>query len=234
MPGACGVRSHTHAAPLGDCRSGTLQHACRKERHEKLCGPRSRRAAEFEMNVISVLIMARLTLYEWDWIRAEREYLRAIEVDPHYAGAYHWCAQLLAVLGRQDEALHEIETARRCDLVSVRGWTRSKSSIVMSQFRCAYTSQAAICECRTYSGSAGHVCSLSRRGRVVQASHEGASGSGLLLKMSRSGDRRGPSTLRRLSWLTLRITSGELSVYVSAPSGACGVRRVHRLRRLFF
>ena len=58
-------------------------------------------------------------LYEWDWDRAERAYRRAIDVDPQYAGAHHWYAQLLAVLGRHDEALNEIEAARRCDPVSV-------------------------------------------------------------------------------------------------------------------
>jgi DNA-binding winged helix-turn-helix (wHTH) protein/tetratricopeptide (TPR) repeat protein len=58
-------------------------------------------------------------LYEWDWNRAERAYRRAIEVDPLYAGAHHWYAQLLAVLGRHDEAVNEIEAARRCDPVSV-------------------------------------------------------------------------------------------------------------------
>ncbi len=58
-------------------------------------------------------------LYEWDWDRAERMYRRAIEVDPHYAGAHHWYAQLLAVLSRHHEALREIEAARRCDPVSV-------------------------------------------------------------------------------------------------------------------
>jgi tetratricopeptide (TPR) repeat protein len=46
-------------------------------------------------------------------------YRRAIEVDPRYAGAHHWYAQLLAVLSRHNEALREIEAARRCDPVSV-------------------------------------------------------------------------------------------------------------------
>ena len=58
-------------------------------------------------------------LYEWDWDRAERAYRRALDVDPHYAGAHHWYAQLLAVLSRHDEAVSEIQAARRCDPVSV-------------------------------------------------------------------------------------------------------------------
>lgn len=58
-------------------------------------------------------------LYEWDWDRAERAYRRAISVDPGYAGAHHWYAQLLAILARHDEALSEIDAARRCDPVAV-------------------------------------------------------------------------------------------------------------------
>lgn len=58
-------------------------------------------------------------LYEWDWDRAERAYRRAIELDPGYAGAHHWYAQLLAVLARHEEALSEIDAARRCDPVAV-------------------------------------------------------------------------------------------------------------------
>jgi len=58
-------------------------------------------------------------LYEWDWKRAERAYRRALDVDPHYAGAHHWYAQLLAVLSRHQEALREIGEARRCEPVSV-------------------------------------------------------------------------------------------------------------------
>jgi tetratricopeptide (TPR) repeat protein len=58
-------------------------------------------------------------LFEWDWDRAERAYRRAIEVDPQYAGARHWYAQLLAVLARHDEARAQIEAARRCAPISV-------------------------------------------------------------------------------------------------------------------
>jgi DNA-binding winged helix-turn-helix (wHTH) protein len=58
-------------------------------------------------------------LYEWDWNRAERAYRRALDVDPDYAGTHHWYAQLLAVLSRHQEALGEIDQARRCDPVSV-------------------------------------------------------------------------------------------------------------------
>jgi DNA-binding winged helix-turn-helix (wHTH) protein/Flp pilus assembly protein TadD len=58
-------------------------------------------------------------LYEWNWDAAERSYRRAIDLDPDYAVAHHWYAQLLAVRARHEEAVAEIEAARRCDPLSV-------------------------------------------------------------------------------------------------------------------
>ena len=49
-------------------------------------------------------------LYDWDWEAAERDFLRAIELDPNYAVAYQWYGEFLSVMGRHDEA---IERTRR-------------------------------------------------------------------------------------------------------------------------
>jgi len=51
----------------------------------------------------------------WDFTLAEREFLRAIELDPKYATAYHWYANALQCLGRFDEALAKIARARQLD-----------------------------------------------------------------------------------------------------------------------
>jgi DNA-binding winged helix-turn-helix (wHTH) protein/tetratricopeptide (TPR) repeat protein len=56
---------------------------------------------------------------EWDWSGAEREFQRAISLDPGYVTAHHWHAYNLASLGRMDEALSEISRARDLDPVSV-------------------------------------------------------------------------------------------------------------------
>jgi TolB-like protein/DNA-binding winged helix-turn-helix (wHTH) protein/Tfp pilus assembly protein PilF len=58
-------------------------------------------------------------IYDWDWRAAEKEYRRAIELDPNYATAHHWYAELLAYRGRFDEALAEIELARQLDPLSL-------------------------------------------------------------------------------------------------------------------
>ena len=57
--------------------------------------------------------------YDWDWQTAEKEYRRAIELNPNYATAHHWYAEHLTWLGRFDEALRESEQARQLDPLSM-------------------------------------------------------------------------------------------------------------------
>ena len=56
--------------------------------------------------------------FDWDWQTAEKEFQRAIELDPNYATAHHWYAEHLALMGRFDEALRESELARQLDPLS--------------------------------------------------------------------------------------------------------------------
>lgn len=51
----------------------------------------------------------------WDAPGAEKEFRRAIELDPKNSKAHHWFATFLHALGRHDEALTEIEIARKLD-----------------------------------------------------------------------------------------------------------------------
>ena len=56
---------------------------------------------------------------EWDWTGAEREFQRAIALDPRYATAHHWYAtSCLMPLGRLDEALDQLRIAQSIDPVS--------------------------------------------------------------------------------------------------------------------
>jgi TolB-like protein/DNA-binding winged helix-turn-helix (wHTH) protein/Tfp pilus assembly protein PilF len=57
--------------------------------------------------------------YDWDWKLVEAEYKKAIELDPNYATAHHWYAESLALTGRFDEAIAEIERARQLDPLSL-------------------------------------------------------------------------------------------------------------------
>lgn len=56
--------------------------------------------------------------HEWDWTGAEREFKKAIELDPNNAVAMAWYAQMLSFLGRSDEALALIDHAVEVDPVT--------------------------------------------------------------------------------------------------------------------
>jgi TolB-like protein/DNA-binding winged helix-turn-helix (wHTH) protein len=57
--------------------------------------------------------------YDWDWQTAEKEYRRAIELNPNYATAHHWYAEHLMWRGQFDAALGESERARQLDPLSL-------------------------------------------------------------------------------------------------------------------
>lgn len=56
--------------------------------------------------------------YDYDWRTAEKEFQRAIELNPNYATAHQWYAQCLALQGRFTEALAHSERARALDPLS--------------------------------------------------------------------------------------------------------------------
>jgi len=56
--------------------------------------------------------------YEWKFQEAEREFRRAIALDPNYSTAHQWYAIDLAALGRMDEAVAEVKRARETDPLS--------------------------------------------------------------------------------------------------------------------
>ena len=56
---------------------------------------------------------------DWDWRSAEREFQRAITLDPKYATAHHWYGiSCLVPMGRLDEALEQMTLAQSLDPVS--------------------------------------------------------------------------------------------------------------------
>jgi TolB-like protein/DNA-binding winged helix-turn-helix (wHTH) protein/Tfp pilus assembly protein PilF len=62
---------------------------------------------------------AYVRLYlDWDFAGAEQGFRRAIELNPGYATAHQWYAELLSFLGRHDEAIREIVTALELDPLS--------------------------------------------------------------------------------------------------------------------
>jgi TolB-like protein/DNA-binding winged helix-turn-helix (wHTH) protein/Tfp pilus assembly protein PilF len=81
----------------------------------------ARRALELEDRLAEAHTSLALITedFDWDLAAAEREYLRAIELNPNYATAHHWYGELLTWQGRFEEALIESERARRLDPLSL-------------------------------------------------------------------------------------------------------------------
>jgi TolB-like protein/Flp pilus assembly protein TadD len=83
--------------------------------------PKAREAVTRALELDETLGEAHATLghihfqYDRDWAAAEREFKRAIELNPNYANAHHWYALSLMWTGRHDEALLEVTRARQLD-----------------------------------------------------------------------------------------------------------------------
>jgi TolB-like protein/DNA-binding winged helix-turn-helix (wHTH) protein/Tfp pilus assembly protein PilF len=87
--------------------------------------PRARAAALKALALDEGLAEAHTSLafvqmhFDWDWPAAEREFARALELNPGYATAHHWYAFWLIAQGRAEEALQEIRQAQRLDPLSL-------------------------------------------------------------------------------------------------------------------
>ena len=79
--------------------------------------PRVKAAAIKAMEIDETVAEAHTSLgvyrmyYEWDWLEAEREYKRAIELNPNLATTHLEYATYLEAVGRLDEAIAEIKRA---------------------------------------------------------------------------------------------------------------------------
>src|SRR5215469_11632285 len=52
---------------------------------------------------------------DWDWVGAEREFQRAIALNPNYAWAHQWYGLFLHAMGRQQNWVAEVKRARELD-----------------------------------------------------------------------------------------------------------------------
>jgi TolB-like protein/DNA-binding winged helix-turn-helix (wHTH) protein/tetratricopeptide (TPR) repeat protein len=60
-----------------------------------------------------------LDLFDWDWRAADREFRRAIALNPSYATAHQWYAWHLVILGHNSEAVAELRKAENLDPLSL-------------------------------------------------------------------------------------------------------------------
>lgn len=57
--------------------------------------------------------------YDWNWKQSEKEFQRAIELNPNYATARQWYSYYLTAMGRFDEAIEEAKRAQQIDPLSL-------------------------------------------------------------------------------------------------------------------
>jgi serine/threonine protein kinase/Tfp pilus assembly protein PilF len=87
--------------------------------------PKAEEAIEKALEIDDNLAEAHTSLawikfeYHWDWEGAEKEFKRAIELNPNYATAHQWYAEYLNNMGRLDEARQEIEKAHELSPLSL-------------------------------------------------------------------------------------------------------------------
>jgi TolB-like protein/Tfp pilus assembly protein PilF/DNA-binding winged helix-turn-helix (wHTH) protein len=68
------------------------------------------------------LALARvIQLYEWDWPAVEKEYRRALELNPNDAMAHNWYGEYLQEMGRNQEAFAEMRQTMGLDPLSPGG-----------------------------------------------------------------------------------------------------------------
>jgi len=86
--------------------------------------PKAREAAEKALQIDPNLAEARASLgysifyFDWDFEGAEREFKRAIELDPHYPVGRMWYSNFLMAMGRKAESLHQIRLAQASEPLS--------------------------------------------------------------------------------------------------------------------
>lgn len=96
--------------------------ASRMPPHESM--PKAKAAALRALEIDDTLAEAHTSLarvlqvYEWNWAESEKQYLRAIELNPRYAVAHQWYGGFLERTGRIDQAISRRNLALELDPLS--------------------------------------------------------------------------------------------------------------------
>ena len=87
--------------------------------------PKAKAAAIRALELDETLAEAHVALgrvfasYDWDWTSAEKQYKRAIELNPGYATAHQWYGGYLSVVGHSNEAIAERKRAMELEPLSL-------------------------------------------------------------------------------------------------------------------
>jgi len=83
--------------------------------------PKAREAARMALQIDDNLAEAHTSLgwieafVDWDWPGSDREFRRAVDLQPNYPTAHHWYSHYLAAVGQLDDSLAEIRRAHQLD-----------------------------------------------------------------------------------------------------------------------
>jgi TolB-like protein/DNA-binding winged helix-turn-helix (wHTH) protein/Tfp pilus assembly protein PilF len=86
--------------------------------------PKAKAAAQKALQIDDASAEAHTSLayahfeYDWDWAACEKEFKRAIELNPNYATAHHWYSEYLSAMKRHAEAVAEGQRAQELDPLS--------------------------------------------------------------------------------------------------------------------
>jgi serine/threonine-protein kinase len=86
--------------------------------------PQARAAAAKALEIDDSLGEAHLALarviqpYDWDWPAVEKEYRRALELNPNDAMAHHWYGEYVQEMGQNEEAFVQMRQAMVLDPLS--------------------------------------------------------------------------------------------------------------------
>jgi TolB-like protein/Flp pilus assembly protein TadD len=139
--------------------------------------PKSKTYAERALTIDGQLAEAHATLgivneHSWQWAEAEKEFKRAIELNPNYPTAYHWYSIFLKGLGRNDEAAAMIKRAQELDpLSSVIGVNVSRMYQLQNNHDASIENSLKLIELDPNFGPAYEYLALSylKRGRDAEA-----------------------------------------------------------------
>ena len=101
--------------------------------------PKARSAALTALNLDHLLAQAHTELamvnltFDWDWAGAEREFKRAIEINPRDSDAHYYYSYYLAFMGQFDNAISETKKAQELDPVSLVKLTGLAQVLLMAR-----------------------------------------------------------------------------------------------------
>jgi tetratricopeptide (TPR) repeat protein len=110
---------------IADCYSLETLHIDVGSLSPSEASPKAKAAAMKALELDDALPEAHTSLafiklnFDWDWAAAERDFKRAIELNPNNGAAHHWYLHYLMAMGRIEESLAESKRALELDPLSL-------------------------------------------------------------------------------------------------------------------